>query len=145
MQSEFDVASNCAFGKIRLVSRFVTNLYADALKEGGITPVQFSMMTAIKILDGANVNALSDAIKMDRTTINRNLKPLVRDGYVIVNESSDRRERIIALSEEGMAVFEQGYGRWKEAQRDLETLLGEETWEALHTLLDTVIRKIRTA
>jgi DNA-binding MarR family transcriptional regulator len=48
------------------------------------------------------ITNLSTALKMDRTTINRNLKPLIREGLVFMNESSDKRERLISITDEGI-------------------------------------------
>ncbi len=59
------------------------------------------MLTAIQILEEANINDLSTALKMDRTTINQNLKPLLREGLVFMNENSDKREWLISISTEG--------------------------------------------
>ena len=142
MKACFDVAHNCLFGKTRTVSRYVTNLYAKALKEVGLTPVQYSMMTAILILRRGNINDLSSALKMDRTTINRNLKPLVRDGYISINESDDKRERRITITKEGEEVYNRGYIEWQKAQSEFEESIGKENYEQLSSVLDSVIKVI---
>ena len=142
MECQYDVAKNCLFSKTRKVSRYITNLYTQALKEVGLTPVQYSMLTAILILKEANINDLSSALKMDRTTINRNLKPLIRDGWVFINESSDKRERIISITKEGKELYEKGYESWKQAQCEFQNILGEEKRNEMSELLDEVIAVI---
>lgn len=138
----YDVAQNCLFNKVRTVSRYVTNMYTKALKDVGVTPVQFSMMTAIQILEQGNVNSLSTALKMDRTTINRNLKPLIRDGLVYINESEDKRERIISITKEGEEIYNKGYVEWQKAQNELKESIGEESWLEMNLVLDSVIKVI---
>lgn len=142
MEQHYDVAENCLFAKTRTVSRYITNLYTDGLKEIGLTPVQYSMLTAIQVLVEANMNDLSRALKMDRTTINRNLKPLVRDGLVFINESSDRRERLISITKEGRELYQKGYASWQKAQSDFTNILGEEKRDEMTKLLDEVIAVI---
>ena len=142
MEQHYDVAQNCLFSKTRTVSRYITNLYTQALKEVSITPVQYSMLTAIQILNEANINDLSSALKMDRTTINRNLKPLIREGLVFMNESSDRRERLISITNEGRELYQKGYDNWKQAQCDFKNILGEEKRDEMSELLDEVIAVI---
>lgn len=142
MECYYDVAQNCLFAKTRTVSRYVTNLYTKALKEIGVTPVQYSMLTAIQVLKEANINDLSSALKMDRTTINRNLKPLIRDGLVYMNESSDRRERLVSITKEGEELYEKGYEDWKKVQSEFKEILGEKNWDEMNDVLDNVIKVI---
>ena len=142
MEAYYDVAYNCLFSKTRIISRYVTNLYTKALKDIGVTPVQYSMMTAIQILKQGNINNLSSALKMDRTTINRNLKPLVRNGYVHIKESDDKRERRISITQEGEKIYNKGYIEWQKAQKEFKESIGEENYEQLSTILDNVITVI---
>jgi len=137
------VAQTCMFNKTRTISRYVTNLYANALKEVGVTPVQFSILTAVQLIPNANVNHLSSALMMDRTTLNRNLKPLLRDGYIDIQESTDRRERKISITQEGQEVYEKGYKKWEEAQKEFEEVIGMDDWLAMNSLFDTIIAKIK--
>lgn len=137
------VAQTCMFNKTRTISRYVTNLYTNALKDIGVTPVQFSILTAVQLIPNANVNHLSSALMMDRTTLNRNLKPLLRDRYIDIQESTDRRERKISITPEGQEVYEKGYEKWEEAQRELEEVIGTEDWLAMNSLFDTIIAKIK--
>ena len=142
MECYYEVAENCLFAKTRKVSRYVTNMYTKALKEIDVTPVQYSMLTAILILKESNINTLSSALKMDRTTINRNLKPLIRDGLVYVNESEDRRERIIQITKYGNETYNKGYKNWKQVQEELKETLGDDLWEEMNDALDKVIQVI---
>jgi DNA-binding MarR family transcriptional regulator len=142
MEEHYDVAKNCLFAKTRTVSRYITNLYTQALKEVNMTPVQYSMLTAIQVLKESNINDLSTALKMDRTTINRNLKPLIREGLVFMNESSDKRERLISISNEGKELYKKGYENWQQAQCDFQHILGEEKRDEMNKLLDEVIAVI---
>ena len=142
MECHYDVAQNCLFAKTRTVSRFVTNIYTKALKDIGITPVQYSMFTAIQCLNEANINDLSSALKMDRTTINRNLKPLIREELVYVNESEDKRERIVSITKEGEGIYRKGYANWKKAQDEMKEILSDEYWIQMNEVLDKVIKKI---
>jgi DNA-binding MarR family transcriptional regulator len=142
MEQHYDVAKNCLFAKTRTVSRYITNLYTQALKEVNMTPVQYSMLTAIQILEESNINDLSTALNMDRTTINRNLKPLIREGLVFMNESSDKRERLISITDEGRELYQKGYENWKQAQCEFQNILGEEKRDEMSNLLDEIIKTI---
>ena len=137
-----EVAQTCMFAKLRQVSRYVTNIYAKELKTVGLTPVQYSMMTAIKLLDSANINTLSEALNMDRTTINRNLKPLIREDIVYMGEREDKREKTVTLSKKGEDIYIRAYEKWKISQSKLEQTIGKESWNKMNSVLDDVIQKI---
>jgi len=137
-----EVAQTCMFAKLRQVSRYVTNIYAKELKTVGLTPVQYSMMTAISLLKSANINTLSEALNMDRTTINRNLKPLIREEIVYMGEKEDKREKTVSLSEKGEDIYKRAYDKWKIAQDNLEKKIGKDSWETMNSVLDDVIKKI---
>jgi len=137
-----EVAQNCMFAKLRHVSRHVTNIYAQELKKVGLTPVQYSMMTAIKILENPNINTLSAGLNMDRTTINRNLKPLIREDIVYIGEKEDKREKTVDLTTKGEEIYECAYTQWKISQGKLEEKIGKDTWNKMNSVLDDVIQKI---
>jgi len=137
-----DIAQNCMFSKLRQVSRYVTNIYAKEMTAVGLTPVQSSMMTAIKLLENANINALSEALNMDRTTINRNLKPLIREEFVFISEGEDKREKSVSLTKKGKVIYAEAYIKWQKAQSELENKIGKQNWNKLNIIFDDIIKKI---
>ena len=142
MKSYEDAANNCLFRKTRTVSRYVTNIYTDMLKKAEITPVQFAVLTALQMLQEANINTLSEALVMDRTTLNRNLKPLLRKELVNIDESTDRREKIIKITDKGVERYDKAYIQWKEAQKEFQSIIGIALYSKMHTVLDEVIGKL---
>jgi DNA-binding MarR family transcriptional regulator len=108
------------------------------MKALGVTPAQFSLMTAIRFLKEPNINALSQATKTDRTTINRNLKPLVKEGLVAFQTSDDKRNKVITMLAHGDEIYHEVYTKWKEAQCAYREQLGDELWEKLKIVLDEV-------
>lgn len=138
MDIELNVAENCLFRKVRILSRDVESRYTNSMKELGITPAQFTLMTAIRFLKDPNINALSQATKTDRTTINRNLKPLVKEGLVTFQESNDRRNKVITMLPHGDEIYDKVYQAWEEAQSTFKEQLGDELWDKLKNVLDEV-------
>jgi len=142
MNSYEEASNDCMFAKLRHVSRYVTTIYAKELKIVGLTPVQYSMMTAIGILENPNINTLSEGLNMDRTTINRNLKPLIREEIVYMGEKEDKREKTVALTTKGEDIYSRAFNQWKIAQVKLEKQIGVESWQTMNSVLDDVIKKI---
>jgi DNA-binding MarR family transcriptional regulator len=59
---------------------------------------------------------LAAFLSLERTTLTRNLKPLLRDGLVALREEKDGRVRAIAITEKGETTARNAYPLWKKAQ-----------------------------
>jgi DNA-binding MarR family transcriptional regulator len=53
---------------------------------------------------------------LDRTTLNRNLKPLERQGLIRSGSGKDPRTRTLKLTEEGIKILQNALPYWLEAQ-----------------------------
>jgi DNA-binding MarR family transcriptional regulator len=137
------VAENCALNKLRKTSRMVTKIYAEYLQPSGLTPTQFSLMTALSLLGSATMKILADVMMMDRTTLTRNLKPLERDGFIKTFPGQDRRIKNIALTDLGRNILDEAFPLWEKAQTHLTLVLGTEQWEALHTSLNAATKVMK--
>ena len=82
------------------------------------------------------VTDLAEKLFMERTTLSRNLTPLVKQGYVsVISSSSDARVREISLTRKGIKKFREALGLWRKAQKKLLLKFGEENWRNLETSL----------
>ena len=62
----------------------------------------------------------------------RNLRPLERDGLIKVSACpSDARAREIQLTEPGTQKYEEALVLWRDAQKKVVALYGEDNWRAL--------------
>jgi len=103
-----------------------------------LTIVQFSLLRHIKLLGPINVSDLASKIRLDRTTLVRNLKPLETDGLIMDISKSGTRNRQLLLTPEGIKRYTQAELLWKEAQSSVEHNLGPENLNKLTTLLYAV-------
>jgi DNA-binding MarR family transcriptional regulator len=120
------VASQCAGNGLRRASRAITQLYARILAPSGLQPTQFALLVACAVAGETPMTTLADALAMDRTTLTRNLRPLERQGLVRVEEGSDRRVRIVALTRKGRAALAGALPLWKKAQERVAEAFGRE-------------------
>jgi len=139
---------NCTCSRIRRAGRRVTQLYDQALEPAGLTIGQFGLLAylataAAARTGGIAIGALADARGMDATTLTRNLKPLVAEGWVVdARDPHDRRVRAVSISSTGREKYRAASPLWQRAEAQLETLLGPETVAALNALLEVSIEKI---
>ena len=76
---------------------------------------------------------------MDRTTLTRNLTPLVRRGLVAESGAEDKRVRSYALTARGRQLLTRALPDWKAAQERILSVLAEEDAEQLRRILRTVV------
>ncbi|MGI4843274.1 MAG: MarR family winged helix-turn-helix transcriptional regulator [Janthinobacterium lividum] len=123
-QSLPDTACYCS--ALRQASRYVTSFYDQMLSGSGLRVTQFAILSRLRPRP-ASVTQLAQNMVMDRTTLARNLQPLVRAQLVEVRPSEqDRRERIIELTALGRDKVEAILPAWRRAQARFDQQFGAE-------------------
>ena len=134
----------CACFNLRKAARAVTQLYDEVLAPSGLRGTQFSVLAVISAAGPATMTDLADTLVMDRTTLTRNLKPLLGRGLVERGEGEDRRQRPIAITAAGREALDQALPLWEKAQARIAGGLGAARWKGMVEDLNTAIRLART-
>jgi DNA-binding MarR family transcriptional regulator len=85
---------------------------------------------------------LAAQLKMDASTLTRNLKPMVDAGWLTVAAGSDARSRLVAITAEGRAKRAEAKRYWRKAQDGLNRQLGLKQVAALHDLIDEAMTRL---
>ncbi len=128
-------SSPCNCMNIRRASRAVSQFYDSMLEPGGITLNQFGMLNVINSMQAPGISELAGEFRVDRTTMNRNLKPLLEKELICQRQGSDARRREIVLTESGHAALQRGIEMWGAAQKALEDYLGTDELKHLKSTL----------
>jgi DNA-binding MarR family transcriptional regulator len=126
-----EVARACACANLRRAARAVTQLFDEALAPSGLRATQFTLLVTSRLMGESTINELAERMAMDRTTLSRNLKPLVRNGLLEVRPGEDGRTRLVWITAAGEQALEEAYPLWQQAQQEIVGVLGEERHEAL--------------
>lgn len=126
---------------VRRAGRALTTLYDEFLAPSGLRVTQFSLLAGLASVDGATLTCLAAATVMDRTTLTRNLAPLVRDGLVTIARGEDRRTRVVRITPAGRAAVERALPHWRAAQRRVRSALGDERFGALLGELEALVEQ----
>ena len=121
----------CVGFNTRRATRLVTQYYDKALAPTGLRSTQYSFLNALSMLGEASMQDMSIIMAMDRTTLTRNLSPLVKMGLVKVSVGSDRRSRPITVTLKGKSALEKALPYWQEAQSHIVDTVGSEQWDAM--------------
>ena len=138
-----EVEATCLCLNVRKMARALTHSYEEFLQPSGLRVTQFSLLVAIALAQKVPLTRLAEVLAMDRTTLARNLKPLESQNLVTVDTSTeDRRVRIIALTEQGRQILNDALPRWRQAQTQMTSLLGQQQSQALLADSQTVMERV---
>ena len=77
-----EFASDCLLMRTRLISRVLTGIYDQALREFGINSPQFSLLVVISKMAPASRAEIGRYHHQDRSTLTRNLKIMIENGWI---------------------------------------------------------------
>ena len=81
----------------------MTQIYSQHLAPTGLKISQFSLLGFIAAEGPVSIGRLSELLATDRTTLTRNLKPLLDDGLVERAASGDKRRHELVATPAGRA------------------------------------------
>ena len=128
----------CACQNLRRVTRLVTRIYDQELRNADIEISQFGLLTALAFAGKANQKTLSAGFAMDSTTLTRTLALLSKQGWIRVRPGKDRRERVFRLTEEGKRQMAMAQPHWQAAERRLRNTLGPLGWKQMQATVARV-------
>jgi DNA-binding MarR family transcriptional regulator len=131
----------CTCFKLRKLTRAMSRLYDHHLATVGLKTTQYSVLVNASRA-ALPVAELADLLGVERTTLTRNLKPLMDAGWLELKPGTDSRQRIVTITEEGRAKVKLAYVAWRRAQTEFETLMGRDTVRALHQQLETTMTQL---
>ncbi|NIJ08722.1 DNA-binding MarR family transcriptional regulator [Sphingomonas vulcanisoli] len=140
--------AGCTCLRLRRSTRIATQLFDAHIAASGVTIGQFGVLAQLHGVsvwrDAISIKGLADLIGMDPTTLLRTLKPLEQKGWVAsAQDQTDRRSRLVHLTDLGRDQLASAAPYWEAAQRELRQKVGEETALALNGLLDLAGRKLQ--
>lgn len=140
--------SICACTKLRQLTRQLSSLYDHHLLSESLTISQYSFLARIGKFGPMGVIPLADEFGMDRSTMSRGLKPLIEEGFIETVDLplemlTDKRSFGVQLTASGHAKWQAALPRWEEAQREVNSILGDATLNDLLGLVDGANLKIQ--
>lgn len=114
----------CTNFKLRQITRRITQHYDAELAKVGLKTTQYSLLTHAVKLGPVRAVDLADVMHMSKSTLSRNLQPLIAAGWVRVNSDQDARSRLISVTDTGRTKRSEGQRRWRVAQDGINAVLG---------------------
>lgn len=134
----------CTNLKLRQLSRAVTRHYDAYVAATGLRNTQYSLLSHVVQLGPIRPSDLAQRMRLEASTLTRNLQPLVVQGWITLGPGDDARSRLVEATEAGRAKRAEGQRAWKQAQLALNARLGEAGVAQLHALLDDCLARLDT-
>jgi DNA-binding MarR family transcriptional regulator len=132
----------CTNFKIRQLMRQMSQHYDAEIGKTGLRATQYALLRHVYTLGPIRAGELAQAMRLDASTLTRNLKPLVDAGWLRIEAGSDGRNRLVALTDTGRIKRDQAKAHWKAAQEELNRILGVDKVLALHALIDEALESM---
>jgi DNA-binding MarR family transcriptional regulator len=126
----------CTNIKLRQLMRRVAQLYDAEVGKTGLRGTQYSLLAYVVKLGPIRPVDLAREMKIDASTLTRNLRPLIDAGLLLLEPGPDARSRLVSATPAGKEKRQEAQRRWRVAQEALNQRLGAQRVVALHALLD---------
>ena len=126
----------CTNLKLRQLMRRVARHYDAEVGKTGLKGTQYSLLSYVVKLGPIAPGKLAREVKIDASTLTRNLRPLVDAGWLRLEPGADGRSRLVSVTDEGREKRHEAQRRWRVAQEGINEVLGVRRVVALHGLID---------
>ncbi len=128
------VAETCLCLHTQRAARALARAFDKALRTFDLSNGQFSLLMALNRPEPPRMGDLARFLAMDRTSLTAALKPLERRGLLVVRvDKADRRNRLVQITGEGVALLEAALPTWRETHARLDAALGDGVPDRLRT------------
>ena len=83
-----------------------------------------------------------DRLATDRTTLTRNLRPLLASGVIERAAAGDKRRHELVATLAGRALFKRALPMWAAAEQEVRDAMGAKLTADLHVALDRSMEKL---
>src|SRR5262249_44959970 len=137
------VRVECAGGELRRASRAISRFYEAALAPLDLTATQFSLLVAVHLGGPIPLSRLAEALVLDRTSLYRAIKPLVRRRCLRTQPGRTGRERTATLTEAGHRPPGAAPPAREKIQARFVGALGPQGWAAFTAGLQQVVPAVQ--
>lgn len=133
---------DCTCFRIRGAARRVSQIYSKHLASTGLKISQFSLLGFVTAEGPVSIGRLSNLLATDRTTLTRNLRPLLQGGLIERAPSGDKRRHELLATPAGRALFKRALPLWSAAEQEVRAAMGTKLTADLHGALDRSMEKL---
>jgi DNA-binding MarR family transcriptional regulator len=127
-EEQFQEMTGCVCFTLRRTTRALTQVYDQALRPYGIRATQLPILLAARGVTPVPLGSMARGLGMERTTLLRNVRPLVRRGLIELSTADDSRRRTLKTTSAGRTLLTRAYPAWKGVQTQVLERVGRTAW-----------------
>jgi DNA-binding MarR family transcriptional regulator len=133
-----EVTRDCLITRTRQISRLLTAIYDHELRRCGIRSPQFTLLVTIARLQPVSRLEIGRQNHQERSTLTRNLRLLISNGWVeeVPSPSPRVRRKLICLTAAGSGLLASAAPAWRAAQGQARLLLEDSGVNAVMEIAD---------
>ncbi len=136
--------AECTCFRVRGAARRVTQIYSRHLAPTGLRISQFSLLGFVISRGPITIGQLAELLATDRTTLTRNLRPLLSSGVIERASAGDKRRHELVATAAGRALFKRALPLWSAAEHEVRAAMGAKLTADLHGALDRSMERLAT-
>ncbi|MGL4553172.1 MAG: MarR family winged helix-turn-helix transcriptional regulator [Gemmataceae bacterium] len=133
-----EIAEGCIAVRVRLLNRLVTGVCDAGLVGHGLSVAQVNILVAVGHAGPLTPTRAATLLVMDRSTLSRDVEPLLAKGWLHKTPGADRRSHELGLTEAGREKVASILPAWRAAQAELRGRLGADNLAGVFAAADLV-------
>ena len=125
------IAENCLVGRIRALSREITQIYDGGLRPYGLKASQMSILVGVGVRGPIQPERVCAALHLEKSTLSRAVSRMAANGWIQVDEARDGRGQELRLTRAGRDLLTRVRPAWDKAQKQAGKQLGPDLTRAL--------------
>jgi DNA-binding MarR family transcriptional regulator len=103
--------------RVRMLNRVVTDIYDQGLRPVGLKASQLNVLVAVAKLQVAHPSVVCRILRLDESTLSRNVERMKAKGWLRVEPGDDARTQPLRLTSSGKRLLARAVPAWERAQR----------------------------
>jgi len=120
-----EVSKECIAVRLRKLNREVSAIYDGCFRPFGLTIAQFNLLISIGAHGTVSPSRLTKVLSLEKSTVSRNVEKMQANQWVMSMPAEDKRQHLLALTEEGKQLVDQVTPAWRQAQKETEATYGQ--------------------
>jgi DNA-binding MarR family transcriptional regulator len=131
---QFMAGDLCLAMRTRRLSRILTRVYEDALRDYGITLPQFTLLTIISIHEPVTSAEIGRQFDFEKSTLSRTIGKMNTNGWV-QERHGEKGERGLVTTAHGQKTLRRAIPVWQKVQKRVRAKFGDPATKTLDEMI----------
>ena len=132
------IADDCIGFRVRMLNRIVSRIYDDAMRPHGVRFSQMNILTTVVLKGPIQPVDIGRILSLEKSTLSRNLRLMEENGWLKSEPLDTGVGRQFRITAKGERLYQAVAPAWREAQNQIEELLGASGTNAVRRAVDQV-------